>query len=98
MIRHIVLFQFQENCSEERVEEIVQAFLGLKNQIESIRDIEQGLNISKENLDQGITHCFQVTFENKQGLETYLPHPEHEQFKVEAGPCIKKAIVVDYEV
>jgi hypothetical protein len=39
-----------------------------------------------------------VTFEEKEGLEAYLPHPDHEAFVAMVKPHLEKVFVIDYEV
>ena len=47
----------------------------LPSKVHQIIEFEWGTNISPENLDQGFTHCFLVTFNNAKDRDAYLPHP-----------------------
>jgi hypothetical protein len=49
-----------------------------------------------ENLQQGFTHCFFVTFRSEADRAKYLPHPAHKEFGRMLGPYLDKVIVVDY--
>ena len=96
--RHVVMFQFKEDVTDQQVKEVEKAFMGLGNQIDTIVDIEFGTNVSPENLNDGLTHCFLVTFKNKAGLEVYLPHPAHKKLVELVGPRLEKVMVIDYVI
>ena len=96
LLRHIVLFKFKPEVSADQVQEVVAAFGALKSKIDTIEDYEWGTDVGVENLSAGFTHCFQVTFRDAAGRDTYLPHPAHEDFKKLVGPRIEKVLVVDY--
>ena len=60
------------------------AFAALPKQIDTIVDFEWGTDVGVENLSQGFTHCFLVTFRSAEDRDAYLPHPAHKKF-VETG-------------
>jgi hypothetical protein len=95
-LRHVVLFKFKDESSDEEVQEVVDAFMALKSKISEIEDLEWGTNNSPEGLDQGFTHCFFVTFKSEADRDIYLPHPEHKAFVEVLGPHLDKVLVVDY--
>lgn len=96
MLRHVVLFKFKDTSTPEQVKEVEDAFRKLPSQIKEIKDFEWGTNNSPENLNQGYTHCFFVTFENEEGRAVYLPHPDHKAFGEVLGPHLDKVLVIDY--
>jgi len=96
MYRHVVIFKFKDDATRQQVLEIENAFRQLTHEIDTIRAFEWGTNVSPENLADGFTHCFLVTFDSQAGLETYLPHPAHERFVKMLRPHLDKALVVDY--
>lgn len=97
VMQHIVLFKFKESVSQDDIKEIEEAFSGLKDSIDEIIGYEAGTNVSPEQLDQGFTHAFVVTFRDAAGRDKYLPHPAHKQFvKLLAGK-IDDVLVVDFE-
>jgi hypothetical protein len=55
-------------------------------------------NNSPENLNQGLTHCFFLSFESERDRDAYLPHPAHKEFGKLLGPYLDKVVVVDYWV
>lgn len=94
--RHFVSFQFKEGTSDGTKEELVKAFLGLKKEIDVIVDLEWGTTDNIEPLNDGFTHSFLVSFKDKAGLATYLPHPAHEAFVAKIKPHLEKVYVFDY--
>ncbi len=98
MLRHVVLFKFKESSTPEDVKTIEDAFRALPSKIKEIKGYEWGLNNSPENLNQGFTHCFFLTFNSEEGRAAYLPHPAHKAFGALLGPHLDKVLVVDYWV
>ncbi len=96
LLRHVVLFQFNEDATEEIVKEIESKFAALPEQISEIHSFEWGLNNSPEGLNKGLTHCFFVTFLTEEAREIYLPHPAHQEFVDFIGPYVKDVTVIDY--
>jgi hypothetical protein len=98
MLRHVVLFKFKDEATPEQVKQVEDAFRKLPSQIKEIKDFEWGTNNSPENLNQGLTHCFFLSFENEKDRNAYLPHPAHKAFGAVLRPYLDKVVVVDYWV
>ena len=95
--RHVVIFKFKDDAPAAKVTEIVEAFKALKTKLPAIQSLEWGTNVSPENLNQGFTHVFTLTFANKAALENhYLKEPAHKEFGAMLGGVLDKAFVVDY--
>ncbi len=96
VLRHIVMFKFNDEASLANIKTVETKFAELKNHIPEVIGFEWGTNNSPEELDQGYTHCFFVTFENEAGRAIYLPHPKHIEFVEILKPYVEKALVFDY--
>lgn len=94
--RHLVMFQFKEDAPPKKVQHIESEFVALADKISEIESLEWGHNISPEGLNDGLTHCFLITFKSKQGFEAYLPHPAHKAFVEQLKPILEKVVVLDY--
>ena len=94
--RHVVLFKFKPEATADKVEEIEKAFAELPKKIPAVTGYEWGKSESVEGLNDGFTHCFLVTFKDKAGLETYIPHEAHKAFVEKLKPLLEKATVFDY--
>ena len=95
-LRHVVLFKFKDSSQPEDVKKVEDAFAGLSKKISLIKDFEWGTNNSPENLNQGLTHCFLVTFASEKDRDAYLIHPEHQKFVEVLKPHLDKVTVLDY--
>ncbi|MBL7871095.1 MAG: Dabb family protein [Cyclobacteriaceae bacterium] len=96
MLRHVVLFKFNDSSSPEDVKKVEDAFSALKGKINLIKDYEWGTNSSPEGLNQGLTHCFFVSFASDKDRDDYLVHPDHVAFVEVLKPHLDKVTVVDY--
>jgi len=96
VLRHVVLFKFKDDAPAAKVKEIEGAFRALPGKIDAIKDFEWGTDVSVENLAQGFTHCFLVTFASEKARAEYLPHPDHKAFVDLLKPHLDKVLVVDY--
>ena len=95
-VRHVVLFKFKDGTPRDQVEKIENGFRALPGKVPGTVGFEWGTNISPENLDQGFTHCFLVTFGDAQARDAYLPHPAHQAFVKILKPHLDKVLVIDY--
>ena len=95
-LRHVVLFKFKESASAKQVKAIEDAFRALPTKIDTISGFEWGTDVSVEDLADGFTHCFFVTFKTQEGLKAYLPHKAHQDFVALLKPHLDKVLVFDY--
>ncbi|TXN37915.1 Dabb family protein [Flagellimonas hymeniacidonis] len=97
LLRHVVIFKFNDDTSDAQVEKLNKSFSELPNHISIIQDFEWGLNDSPEDFHQGFTHCYMLTFKSEQDRDSiYTPHPKHQEFVASLGPYVEKVFVVDY--
>lgn len=96
VLRHVVMFKFKDTSSSQEIKEIEDAFRALPGQVDEICDFEWGTDVSVENLQQGFTHCFLVTFRSEADRAEYIPHPAHKEFGKFLGPHMDKVLVLDY--
>ncbi len=96
MLRHVVLFKFKEGTKPEDIKKVEDAFRALPSQISVVKAFEWGTNNSPENLNQGFTHCFFVSFSSEKDRAVYLQHPAHKAFVAVLTPYLDKVLVIDY--
>jgi hypothetical protein len=96
VLRHVVMFSFKQGTTPEQIQKVEQAFAQLPKKIDTIIGFEWGTNNSPENLSQGYTHCFFLSFKDEAGRAVYLPHSEHKAFGATLGPVLDKVLVLDY--
>jgi hypothetical protein len=96
LLRHVVLLKFKDASTTADIKNVETAFRNLPSKIKSIKGFEWGTNNSPENINQGFTHCFLVTFKTEKDRQEYLPHPEHKAFVDVLKPHLDKVLVIDY--
>jgi hypothetical protein len=96
VLRHVVLFKFKDASTKDDIKKVEDAFRALPSKIKEIKSLEWGLNNSPENLNNGFTHCFFLTFASEADRAAYLPHPAHKAFGSTLGPHLDKVLVIDY--
>ncbi len=95
-LRHVVLFKFKDTAKPEDIKTVVDAFRALPAKIPVVKRFEFGTNVSPENLAQGFTHCFFLTFGSDADRDAYIVHPEHKKFGELLHPYLDKVLVIDY--
>ena len=96
VLRHVVLFKFKDAATPEDVKKVEDAFADLAKKLPLIKGYEWGKNNSPENLNQGLTHCFLLSFSSEKDRDAYLIHPDHKAFGKILGPHLDKVTVIDY--
>lgn len=95
-LRHVVFFKFKEGTTEADIKTIVDGFKDLTKKIATIKAFEWGTNNSPEKLNEGLTHCFLVTFSSEKDRDNYLVDPAHKAFVEILKPHLDKPVVLDY--
>jgi len=95
-LRHLVLFQWKAGTPPETIRAIEDKFRQLPKRIPEVAAFEWGTDVSVENLAQGYTHAFLVTFHDAKARDVYLPHPAHQDFVALMKPHMEKVLVLDY--
>ncbi len=95
-LRHVVLFGFVETATETDVAEVVRRFAALPELVPGIEAFEWGVNSSPEDLNNGLTHCFMLTFLSADARDAYLIDPDHVAFADWLGTWVQDVTVVDY--
>ena len=96
VLRHVVLFKFKDDATPAEIRNVETAFATLPSKVDTIYDLEWGTDVSVENLQQGFTHCFIVSFLSEADRAKYLPHPAHKEFVKLLRPHLDKVLVIDY--
>ncbi len=97
-LRHVVLFGWKDGTDSSAIQKVITAFNELPTQISAIKKFEWGKNNSPENLNQGLTYCFLLTFSSEKDRDEYLVHPAHKAFTQLLPNILEKVTVFDYWV
>ena len=98
VLRHVVMFKFKESATPANIQTVEEAFAQLPKKITTIKSYEWGINSSPEGLNQGLTHCFILTFSSDKDRNDYIVHPAHKEFGKILGPYLDKVTVIDFWV
>ncbi len=95
-LRHVVLFGFADAATESDIATVIRRFAALPELVSGIQAFEWGVNSSPEALNNGLTHCFMLTFGSVEARDDYLVHPDHVAFADFVGTRLEHVTVVDY--
>ncbi|KAH7298124.1 hypothetical protein KP509_25G027500 [Ceratopteris richardii] len=95
-VNHVVMVKFKEELSTEQKDSLIQGFHDLPSLIPDIKAFEWGPNVTVEDLHQGFTHVFVLTFHSPEGRDNYLVHPAHTDFANKLLPAVDKVVVFDF--
>ncbi|NDV62588.1 Dabb family protein [Puniceicoccales bacterium CK1056] len=99
MITHLVFFRMlpeaEGSTGEENAAELVEMLMKLPGKIPELVKLEAGRDFSRTpaSFDVGLL----TQFENKEDLETYRIHPEHQKVVKFVQKTTSERAVVDYE-
>lgn len=96
VLHHVVMFKFKESATPANIKLVEEEFAKLPQKIGGIQSYEWGINSSPEGLNQGLTHCFLLTFTSDKDRDAYLIHPAHKEFGKILGPYLDKVTVLDF--
>ncbi len=96
VLRHVVLIKFKPDLDPKLVDTTLKELSKLGDTIDTVQDLEWGTDISTENLAQGFTHCFLLTFADEKARDQYLQHEAHQAFVKMALPRVENVLVFDY--
>ena len=97
-VRHVVVFKYKPEATPAQIQQITDAIRKLAASMPGILALEDGVNSSPENKNQGFTHIFLMTFKDAAARDAYLPHPDHVTFGqlLRSSGIFVDAFVVDY--
>lgn len=96
MIRHMVLFCFNESASEAARLDVIDGLRALPSKHSSILRFGLGLNISSR--DRTFSHVMTMEFASEAELEAYLKSEDHEKFvRDRFRPNVKNRAIASYE-
>ena len=97
MIRHIVLFSFTSNSTEQQQKSMLEELAKFPARFTAMRSWTMGEN--RSNRDDRFSHGFVVEFETEDQLIEYLGTDEHEHFVRERfRPIIQERAIFSYVI
>lgn len=97
MVEHIVLFKWKDTATPKQIEAVMEGLNGLKDKIPGIVDLSCGKNFTDRG--QGFEYGLVVRFRDRDALEAYQPHPEHQKIVQNLiQPILAGILAVDYNI
>lgn len=94
MIRHVVMFKFKDETSDDDRQQFVNSLHQLTNDIDVIKQLEVGENVTDS--PRACDVVLIVDLEGENALRVYGDHPDHQPVKQRAGEICSASYVVDY--
>jgi hypothetical protein len=88
------MFQFKEENKEANMATVKAMLEALPSKIESLKKMEVGIDISKS--ERSFDMVLISHFENQEGLDSYAPHPAHQEVVSVIKEVTMLSKVVDY--
>lgn len=97
MFEHIVVFRFKDSLSKEKQRDFLNTLMAFKQQIPGIISLSAGINETEEVQNiHNYTLGLRITFQSKEALKNYLPHPVHQAFVHKLDGLLENVVVMDY--
>ena len=96
MVVHIVMFNFKEENKEANIQNVKAQLEALVSKIDVLKSMEVGVNFTDS--PRAFDMSLYSKFENKEDLEVYAKHSEHQKVLAFIKEVIIETKVVDYEV
>ncbi len=95
MIRHIVMWKFNDETSRDSIVEMQKRLEDLREKVPSLVEISVGPDIShkERSWDMALNSCFNSVDD----LRAYATHPAHLKVVEFIKPLVKETAAVDYE-
>ena len=75
IVKHIVMFEFQRNTSDEDLQEIKDALFKLPRQVPGVLSYEMGQDLKLQKNNKQL--AWAATFRNAEAFAKYQAHPAH---------------------
>src|SRR5204863_2139413 len=96
MIRHILLLQQRPDTSADDVDACRVALGGLVGSIPGLVNYHWGHNTAPQERRAGFTHGFTMDFVDRESLEAYGPHPQHQAAVAKVRATFDHIVVFDF--
>ena len=98
MVRHILLLQPKAGVASSQIEEARESLAGLVGEIHGLLDFHWGENFASIERQDGYAFGFTMDFLDRQALDAYGPHPEHQKAAAKVREAFDRIAVLDFEI
>lgn len=87
MIKHVVLLNWKDGVTQDQIDGLTDAFLGLTAEIPQIKSYQFGQDLGL--MPGNASYAIVAEFDSEQDLQAYIVHPAHQKILGEvAGPLL----------
>jgi hypothetical protein len=98
MVRHVLLLQPRADATPVAIEGCRLAITGLVGRIPGLVSCNWGENFASPERRAGFTHGFSMDFVDRESLDRYGPHPEHQPPSKLVRATFERILVFDFEL
>ena len=95
MVNHVVMFKFKSTAESAERQSYVETLRSLGKKISEVRRLDVGENIAASPRAYDVVLI--AGFEDRQALDRYARHPEHQPVLKRTSEVCENVAVVDYE-
>lgn len=96
MVRHILLLQQRAEASAADIDACRVALTELVGALPGLVNCHWGQNVGPEDRRGGFTHGFTMDFVDRESLEAYHPHPQHQVAAARVRATFERIVVFDF--
>ena len=96
MVRHILLLQQRADATADEIDACRVALNGLVGPVPGLVNCHWGQNVAPEERRGGFTHGFSMDFVDRESLDAYHPHPQHQIAAAKVRATFERIIVFDF--
>lgn len=94
MLTHIVCWKYKAETTAEQQAEHIAKLQNLKNIIEEVIDLKAGADVL--HLDRSFNTALVATYADREALDAYNVHPEHQKVVAFGREIAEKIVSVDF--
>lgn len=96
MVRHIILLQQRPDATAHEIEACRVALAALVGSIPGLVNCHWGQNVAPEERRGGFTHGFTMDFVDRESLDAYGPHPQHQVAVTKVRATFERVVAFDF--
>jgi hypothetical protein len=96
MVRHILLLQQRLDATADELDACRAALAGLVGVVPGLLNYHWGQNIAPEERRGGFSHGFTMDFSDRESLDAYGPHPQHQIAAAKVRATFERIVVFDF--
>jgi hypothetical protein len=98
VVRHILLLQPRPASTTQSIDACRDVLQSLVGRIPGLLNFHWGENFAAPDRREGFTHGFTMDFVDRESLDAYGPHPEHQPAAAMVRATFERIIVLDFSV